>query len=64
MVMQREENGMSQHGGVSREDFGGNRAQDEARTRRIDSVFTGLITPFSVMIPAISAAGVTSKAGL
>ena len=35
-----------------------------AITSRIVSVFTGRITPFSVMMPAISSAGVTSKAGL
>ena len=38
--------------------------QRAEKVARIVSVFTGRISPFSVMIPAINEAGVTSKAGL
>ena len=40
------------------------RAMGAFRVEATVSQFTGWMIPFSVMMPAISSAGVTSKAGL
>ena len=60
VVVQGEKATMSQHGGAS----SNSKETQVPITSRIVSWFTGRITPFSVMMPAISSAGVTSKAGL